>query len=121
MSEKKHALLSPSSSKMWLECTPSIRLSQDEPNQDSVYAQEGTEAHELCEHKLKLLLGQETENPIPNFKFYSPEMESCAIDYASYVHEVFSKEQEKGLNPTIMIEQVVDISVFAPECFGTAD
>jgi hypothetical protein len=51
----KHALLSASSSKRWLSCTPSARLEEqfkDEPG-GSVYAEEGTAAHALAEHKLK--------------------------------------------------------------------
>ena len=51
----RHALLSASSSKRWLSCTPSARLEeqfQDEPG-GSVYAEEGTAAHALAEHKLK--------------------------------------------------------------------
>lgn len=37
-----HAILSASSSKRWLNCTPSARLEQNFPNESSVYAEEGT-------------------------------------------------------------------------------
>ena len=40
-----HAILSASSSKRWLNCTPSARLEQNFPNESSVYAEEGTAAH----------------------------------------------------------------------------
>ena len=52
----KHALLSASSSKRWLACTPSARLEENFPNESSVYAQEGTAAHELGEYKLRRYL-----------------------------------------------------------------
>lgn len=39
-----HAILSASSSKRWLNCTPSARLGQNFPNESSVYAEEGTAA-----------------------------------------------------------------------------
>lgn len=39
-----HAILSASSSKRWLNCTPSARLEQNFPNESSVYAEEGTAA-----------------------------------------------------------------------------
>jgi len=49
----KHALLSPSSSHRWLNCPPSLRLGQQYEDTTSSYAAEGTEAHTLCEYKLK--------------------------------------------------------------------
>ena len=45
-----HAILSASSSKRWLNCTPSARLEQNFPNESSVYAEEGTAAHALGEY-----------------------------------------------------------------------
>ena len=53
----KHALLSASSSHRWLNCPPSARLCEGYEDKGSEYAQEGTDAHSLCEHKLKLALG----------------------------------------------------------------
>lgn len=49
----KHALLSASASHRWLNCTPSVRLSEGIPDKGSEYAQEGTDAHSLCEFKLR--------------------------------------------------------------------
>lgn len=48
-----HALLAPSSSNRWLKCLGSVSLSVDFPDKSSIYAQEGTAAHELCEKGLK--------------------------------------------------------------------
>lgn len=48
-----HALLSASSSHRWLHCTGAPRLEEKFPDTTSVYAKEGTLAHELCELKLK--------------------------------------------------------------------
>lgn len=121
MEERKHAVLSPSASHMWLECTPSVRLAESVPDQDSEYAKEGSEAHELCEHLLKKILGIVTEDPRSHLEYYSQEMEDCAIEYASYVYGIYLQELEEGRNPTVMVEQRLDISRFAPECFGTAD
>lgn len=55
----RHALLSASSSHRWLNCPPSARLCERYEDKGSEYAQEGTDAHSLCEHKLKLALGME--------------------------------------------------------------
>lgn len=50
-----HAILSASSSKRWLNCTPSARLEQNFPNESSVYAEEGTAAHALGEYSQRIL------------------------------------------------------------------
>ena len=48
-----HAVLSPSSSHRWLNCTPSAVLELEFKNTSSSAAEEGTVAHVFCEHKLK--------------------------------------------------------------------
>lgn len=58
-----HAILSASSSYRWLECPPSAKLCAELPDTSSDYAREGTDAHALCEHRLKALLGRETTDP----------------------------------------------------------
>ena len=60
-----HAILSASSSKRWLNCTPSARLEQNFPNESSVYAEEGTAAHALGEYKLRRYLHELVRRPIP--------------------------------------------------------
>ena len=47
-----HALLSASSSHRWFACPPSARLYENYEDTGSEYAQQGTDAHSLCEHKL---------------------------------------------------------------------
>ena len=55
---KKHAILSASSSERWLACPPSARLEQEFESTTSQYAEEGRFAHSLAE----LHLGQFLEN-----------------------------------------------------------
>ena len=62
----KHALLSASSSHRWLACLPSARLCENYEDAGSEYAQQGTDAHSLCEYKLKSVLGMETTDPTLN-------------------------------------------------------
>lgn len=58
-----HALLSASSSKQWLHCPPSVRLQEGFPNESSVYAAEGTFAHEVCEYKVRKYLKERVKRP----------------------------------------------------------
>ena len=56
-SGRGHSELGPSSSERWLKCTPSAVLSAQFQDKPSVYAEEGTFLHELCELKLHKFLG----------------------------------------------------------------
>ena len=78
----KHAILSASSSDRWIHCPPSARLCETYDDVSSDYAVEGTDAHTLCEYRLKLALGLPAENPIENLTWYNEEMEDCAEGYA---------------------------------------
>lgn len=117
----KHALLSASSSHRWLNCPPSARLCENYEDRGSEYAQEGTDAHSLCEHKLKLALGMDTADPTENLSFYNEEMEQCACDYASYVLELVEEAKKICKDPVVLIEQRLDFSRFVAEGFGTGD
>ena len=57
--ERDHAILSPSSAKRWINCTPSALLAEEAGSKSSVYAEEGTLAHEIAEYALtKYLEGE---------------------------------------------------------------
>lgn len=66
MPPKGHAILSASSSDRWLHCPPSARLCETYEDKGSDYAAEGTDAHELCEYKLKKALGMDASDPTEN-------------------------------------------------------
>lgn len=117
----KHALLSASASHRWLNCPPSVRLSEGIPDRGSEYAQEGTDAHSLCEYRLKKLLGMEAVDPTEHLDWYNGEMEECAENYASYVLELLEKAKKTCADPVVLVEQRVDFSRFVENGFGTAD
>lgn len=121
MPPSEHAVLSASSANRWLHCPPSVRLSEGYMDKASVFAMEGTSAHELCEYKLRSALGMEAENPTENLDFYNTEMEECAEGYATYILELVEKAKETCSDPVVMVEQRVDFSRYVPEGFGTAD
>ena len=121
MPVKMHALLSASSSERWLHCTPSARLCESYPDKGSDYAAEGTEAHSLCEYKLRQALGLPTQNPTASLTRYTEEMEDCADGYAAYVLEQAEAAKRTCADPTVLIEQRVDFSRWVDAGFGTAD
>lgn len=117
----KHALLSASSSHRWLNCSPSARLSENYPDKSSDFAAEGTDAHSLCEFRLREALGLDAKNPIPNLTWYNEEMESCASDYVSYILELIAEAKKTCADPIVLIEQRLDYSRYVDSGFGTGD
>lgn len=121
MPPKGHAILSASSSERWLNCPPSARLCEAYEDKGSDYAAEGTDAHALCEFRLKQALGIQAESPIETLSWYSEEMEDCAAGYAAYVVELLEAAKQTCSDPVVMIEQRVDFSRWVQDGFGTAD
>jgi hypothetical protein len=87
----------------------------------SEYAQEGTDAHTLCEYKLRTLLGMDAADPTGNLDSYNAEMEECADNYAAYVLELLASTKETCPDPVVLVEQRVDFSRYVENGFGTAD
>ena len=117
----KHALLSASSAHRWLHCPPSARLSESYEDKGSDYAAEGTDAHSLCEFKLKTALGMQADDPTEHLTWFNQEMDDCASGYAAYVLELVEAAKETCPDPVVLIEQRVDFSRWVEEGFGTAD
>lgn len=116
----RHALLSASSSKRWLNCTPSARLEEQFGKEDGgPYAEEGTAAHALAEHKVKKCLRKRSKRPVSDYQ--CDEMEECTDGYASYVMEQVELAKQDCKDPVVLIEQRLDYSAYVPEGFGTGD
>ena len=115
-----HALLSASSSKQWLHCPPSVRLQENFPNESSVYAAEGTFAHEVCEYKVRKYLKERVKRP-QSEEYDTEEIEQITDVYAEFVISIIEKMKENGCEPLAFVEEHVDYSHIAPSGFGTAD
>lgn len=115
-----HALLSASSSKQWLHCPPSVRLQENFPNESSVYAAEGTYAHEVCEYKVRKYLKERVKRP-QSEEYDTEEIEQITDVYAEFVITIIEKMKENGCEPLAFVEERVDYSHIAPSGFGTAD
>ena len=103
-----HALLSASSANRWINCTPSARLCEDIEDTPSEFANEGSDAHSLCEWMLNKQLGK-TE-PKPELQYYSHEMEECANGYVSYITELLEDINQHCKDPIVLVEQKLDFS-----------
>lgn len=115
----KHALLSASSSHKWLHCTPSARLEEAFNEETSVFAAEGTAAHELAEHKLRTFLGIKSMQPVSDFD--SDDLEYYTDSYVEFAIDLITEVKTNCKDPIILIEQRLDYSCFVPEGFGTGD
>lgn len=115
----KHALLSPSGSNKWLNCTPSAVLESEFESTTSQAAEEGTAAHALAEHKLKKALHIRSRRPVSSFD--SDEMQEHTDAYVEFVLEQLETAKQRCNDPLILIEQQVDFSEYVPDGYGTAD
>lgn len=129
--ERDHAILSPSSAKRWIHCTPSALLAEAEGSKTSVYADEGTLAHEIAEHALTQYLegiydpiidealpikDEHLKNPL-----FSIDMANYIRDYCDYViGEGYEMQKSDGVC-SMELEHKVDISNYAPDSFGSVD
>lgn len=120
-----HALLSPSSAHRWLNCPRAPRLEATLPEKTSVFAQEGTLAHSVCEvmakkHFSKIKPAEYTQ-AIKEFKsdpLWNDEMIHTAETYVEHLAERAMKFERE---PYITFEVKVSVSDYAPEAFGRCD
>ena len=116
-----HALLSASSSHRWLNCPPSARLCEGYDDKGSNFAAEGSDAHSLCEYKLRKALGMEAKDPTEDLTWYDAEMEESASGYAAFVMELVAEAKKACSDPVVLIEQRLDYSKYVQSGFGTGD
>lgn len=125
--ERAHAKLSASGASRWATCPGSVQMEDGIPDKESIYAQEGTLAHEMSELKLKHYLdpkgfGKRKLNAaikkLKENELYQAEMESYTDTYVDFIKE---KALSFSSNPYIEIEKRVDFSRWAEGGFGTCD
>lgn len=129
-SERAHALLSASGASRWINCTPSARLEDKYGERTtSVYAEEGTLAHELSElyirhDVLKNISATEFDAGLERImahKLFNPEMLEVVPIYVDYVTTETRAAKEENSLAITEIEQVLDLTEYVPKSFGTAD
>lgn len=131
--DRSHAKLAPSSAHRWMACAGSVRLSEGIAETPSIFAAEGTAAHELAERCLSsqldaahfkdwiiapgLLCKQDVGGP-PDGKTcwrVGAEMVDAVQTYLDVVREIIGEADEYE------IEQRMDMSALVPGVFGTGD
>lgn len=129
--DRDHAILSPSSAKRWIHCTPSALLAEEAGSKSSVYAEEGTLAHEIAEYALTQYLNglydpimveslpvqeEHLKNPLFNI-----DMANYIRDYCNYVIGENYEMQKADGACQMFLERKVDITDYAPDSFGSVD
>lgn len=114
-----HAFLSASSAHKWLNCTPSPTLEARIPDTPNEYTQEGILAHEIAEtilkHATKAISDEEYEKILNELKEHESFYEGMLDEIKIYTDYCLSKTGK------IYVEYPLDLSLYVPEGFGTAD
>jgi hypothetical protein len=119
----EHAKLSASGSKKWIACTPSARLEEQFPDEESTYAAEGTYMHALFEQAILHYLGKPVQpiHPKDHEKFHTEELQEAVDAAVKFAIERIEYARSVCKDPIILAEQRLDFSRWVPEGFGTAD
>lgn len=124
----QHALLSASGAHRWMECTKAPRLEEMLEEETSVYAEEGTLAHELAELKIAKEVGliskQKYARKLKQLRsdpYFTEEMDKATDVHKDFCIERFNEAKAATKDAVIMLEQRLDYSPWVPEGFGTSD
>lgn len=112
-----HAKLSASSAARWINCPPSVKLTEGMEETTSKFAEEGTLAHEIAEKKLQKYLNKGRKK-IP---CEDKDMDKYTDDYRDYVIEQFNEAKKQDQTAELLIEERLDFSDWVPGGFGTGD
>ena len=122
MANDEHSkLFSPSASARLLTCPGSAKASEGIPDQESLFAAEGHDAHALAEIRLCERLGLQTNEKIEDLTFYNQEMEDYISDYVSYVLEKVASIKKDCPDAIVLIEQKVAAVRYDESLFGSTD
>lgn len=127
---RAHALLSASGAYRWMACTPSARLEESfkEDEESSVFAAEGTFAHELAELEIRYATDKislndfvEKKNEVMKHAFYTDEMVEEVDKYVANVLNDWRDAKKEDPFADIIIEDKFDLREWVPDGFGTND
>jgi hypothetical protein len=124
----EHALLAASSAKRWLNCPPSARVESVMPEQQSLFATEGSFAHEVAHMLLTEFLGTMPAAELEGWRrrlsadaLYTKDLVDNVRIYVELVIEKINAARAVSRDAVILLEQRLDYSPWAPRGFGTGD
>jgi len=118
MPPKKHSALGASKAEIWMNCPGMPRLAQTVPKEESVYAAEGTAAHDLAEKCLhEQRQPHEFVGEIFNEFEVTDEMADAVKVYVEFVNSVYARLDHSEL----LIEEPFHLSKYHPDLYGTND
>lgn len=100
-----HSPIGASSYYRWKACPGSVRLCKNIVSKSSIYAEEGTRAHDIA---AKMLMGE-------TFGKIDDEMLAAVEIYVNFVKSLLTKDTQ------LWIEERFDLSEYYPGLFGTCD
>lgn len=125
MANKAHATVTASGYERWSHCTAAPRYEEQFPAGSSVYADEGTLAHSVCElygkKKFTVMSTRKFNAELKKLKadpLWQDEMIKTAEAYVDFLTE---KANEFDCIPQVTFEVRVDLSDYIPDGFGTCD
>jgi hypothetical protein len=132
---RQHAILSWSGAHIWLKCAPSARFQEQIPEENSIYSEEGTLAHDLgaliLDYYIGTFAGREDD--------FTNEYNAKYLEVYNWYINNYPQEDPKGLSDAmcehaqgyalfvfsiggkILVEETLDLSRFAPLSWGTGD
>ena len=125
----KHAKLNSSGAHRWMNCPGSVKISEQFPASSSIYADEGTLAHDAAEQLIKNgKVSAAHKKKINAFYEEHPELSGDADQviktlepYVDFVKEEFTDAVMHDGGAQLLTEQRVDLTAWIPGGFGTTD
>jgi hypothetical protein len=117
--ERAHSKFSASGAERWFNCPGSVELSEGRPDKSSVWAMEGTKAHEVLEDVMKAAISVGGTR-VSHVKFapgIPREMQAHALHAANFILGLHGKTPDSE----IMIETRIYLDFIHKEMFGTFD
>jgi hypothetical protein len=120
----EHSKLGGSSTHRWMNCPGSVGVLKDFPYTTSVYAEEGTEAHEAAEYCLKKRIKNALDilfdyrELFPKHKHVLKDIQGMLENVQVYLDAVYEQLDEGS---SLTVEQKFNLDWLYPGMFGTND
>jgi len=117
---RAHSKFSASGAERWFNCPGSVALSEGIPDKDSVWSLEGTQAHEVLEAVMKVML---SGNDLAVVEEVRPVMQAANRDMIRHATNLAKFIFKRALvnDAEVIVETRIRLDFIHPEMFGTFD